>query len=149
MHVPTWTGARLAWGRCRIGSNLYISIRRLGSIVLCVSAFAFFPPVARGRQPLPLTGLKSEPAQQTQTQPASPSAADQQRPLEYTISVESNRVVRTPDPLTALCKLHMPRGNIEKSSSMRWKAVWRQKSRLDASREGQKQLHDADPAEVH
>lgn len=149
MQLPTWTGARVAWARWRIGSNLRISTRRLASIVLCVSAFAFFPPVGRNRQSLPLTDLNSEPAHQTQTQPASPSAADQQRPPEYTISVESNRVVRTPDPLTALCKLHMPRGNIEKSSSMRWKAVWRQKSRLDASREGQKQLHDADPAEVH
>jgi len=110
MQLPTWTGARVAWARWRIGSNLRISIRRLASIVLCVSAFAFFPPVGRNRQSLPLTDLNSEPAHQTQTQPASSSAADQQKPPEYTISVESNRVVRTPDPMAALFKSQMPRG---------------------------------------
>ena len=91
MQLPTWTGARVAWARWRIGSNLRISTRRLASIVLCVSAFAFFPPVPRGRQSFPLTGLKSEPALQLQTQEASSSAKGQ----------------------------------------------------------GQKQFHDADPAEVH
>lgn len=93
MHVFTWSGARVAWGRRRIGSNLRISIRGLRSVVLCVSVFVFLLPVAKDMQFLSLADLQSEPALQLQTQEASPSATDQQKPPEYTISVESNLVV--------------------------------------------------------
>ena len=93
MHVFTWAGARVAWGRWRVASNLRISVRRLSSFVLCVPALVFLLPVAKGRQSLSLADLQSEPALQIQTQQAGPSATDQQKPPEYTISAESNLVV--------------------------------------------------------
>lgn len=93
MHVPTWTGAGVAWGPWRIGSHLRISTRRLSSIVLCVPGLVFLLPVATCMQILARADLQFEPALQVQTQQVSPSAADQQKPPEYSISVESNLVM--------------------------------------------------------
>lgn len=93
MHVFTRAGARVAWGRWRVASNLRISIKRLTSFVLCVPALAFLPPVTQGRQSLSRADWQTESGLQTQTQQASPSAADQQKPPDYTISVESNLVI--------------------------------------------------------
>src|SRR5690348_9775476 len=93
VHGFTRTGARVAWGRWRVASNLRISIKRLTSFVLCVPALAFLPPVTQGRQSLSRADWQTESGLQTQTQQASPSAADQQNPPDYTISVESNLVI--------------------------------------------------------
>jgi hypothetical protein len=148
MHFPTRTGTGVAWGRWRIGSHLRISIRKLSSIVLCVPGLVFLLPVAKGMQFLSRADLQSEPALQMQTQQASPSATDKEKPPQYIFTVESILVVSTPDPMAGLCKSLMPRGNVERPSSTLGKAVWRRQSQRASSRQGQKQLQDADQAEV-
>lgn len=93
MHCLAYPKARATCRRWRIGRDRQICIRRLGTPALCIFLAAFLLPLVEGRQFHRPGDLQSEPLLNTQAQQPSAATNDQQKPLEYTISVESNLVV--------------------------------------------------------
>ena len=93
MHCSAYPEARATCRLWRIGLDRQICMRRLSTRALSIFLAAFLLPLAEGKPFHRAGDLQSEPLWNTQAQQLGAATNDQQKPPEYTISVESNLVV--------------------------------------------------------
>lgn len=93
MHCSACPRAKARCRHWRVGRDRRVCIRRLSTPALCIFLAAFLLPVAEGKQFHSARDLEAKPLWNTQAQQPRAATNNEQKPPEYSISVESKLVV--------------------------------------------------------